>query len=41
MNKLTSFLIEELFVVGKRVLDLYETWIKYFNEDLLEGLKVE
>jgi len=21
--------------------DVYEAWIKYFNEELLEGLKVE
>ena len=31
------------FLVGtmQSAQDVYEAWIKYFNEDLLEGLKVE
>ena len=31
------------FLVGtmQSAQDVYEAWIKYFNEDLLEGLKME
>ena len=37
MNKLTSFLVGTM----QSAQDVYEAWIKYFNEELLEGLKVE